>query len=330
MKNIAIVGCTGAVGKEIIEVLFDRNFPVENIDLFASPRSAGKTQATPYGDKVIKEYNAEEVSTYDIVMLAVSGDFAKAERAALIAGQAIVIDQSSAFRMDQSTPLIVPEVNPEALGNAQFIANPNCTTAIAAVALWPLHRAFGIKKAIVSTYQATSGGGQEAMDELTEQSRKYLEGNEVTCRKFAHPIPFNLIPHIDAFQGNAYTKEEMKVAWETQKIFNAPEIAISCTAVRIPTFRSHCESITLETEKAITPQAARELLSTAAGVDVVDDTANNQYPMPLTSTKKYNVEVGRIRQSIVFGDHGLDLFVSGDQILKGAALNAVQITELLI
>lgn len=337
--KIGVVGATGAVGAEMIRVLHDRSFPVSELHLFASERSAGSVIDTPFGEQTIELFSVEAAREMDIVFLAVSGSFAK-EHAPAIAdqegpstssGQApFVIDNSSAFRYDDAIPLVVPEINASVIGDAKLIANPNCTTAIAAVALWPLHQVFGLKKVIVSTYQATSGGGQPAMDELREQSKNYLAGEEVTCDKFAYPIPFNLIPQIDVFQENGYTKEEMKVTWETRKIFGLLELPVSCTAVRIPTFRAHAESITIETEKEITPEAAREILASAAGVELADDTANNRYPMPLTSTEKYDVEVGRIRQNIVFGDHGLDLFVCGDQILKGAALNAVQIAEVVV
>jgi aspartate-semialdehyde dehydrogenase len=224
---------------------------------------------------------------------------------------------------------VIPEINPEAAKNSKLIANPNCTTAILAVALYPLYKNFGIKKAIVSTYQATSGAGAEGMAELEAESKKYLAGEEVKNEFFAHPIPFNLIPHIDKFQENGFTKEEMKVTWETRKTFGDPDLKISCTAVRIPTFRAHAEACTIETEKPITPEAAREILAAAPGVKVVDDPEKLEYPMPLNATKKYNVEVGRIRSSLVF-ENGLDFFVCGDQLLKGAALNAVQIAELLV
>jgi aspartate-semialdehyde dehydrogenase len=230
-------------------------------------------------------------------------------------------------------PLIVPEVNGDVLlerdwKSGGIIANPNCTTAIAVMALNPLHKAFGIKRAIVSTYQATSGAGAKGMSELEHSTRDALEGKPVKNEVFVHPIAFNLIPHIDAFQSNGYTKEEMKVLWETQKIMRDDTVRVSCTAVRIPTMRAHAEAITLELTRPAKPDEARAVLRDAPGVDLVDDPANNLYPMPLTSSGKYNVEVGRVRQSLVF-DGGLDLFVCGDQLLKGAALNAVQIAEYL-
>ena len=325
--KVGIIGATGAVGIEMVQVLKDRDFPIAELHLFASERSAGKKLDTPFGEIEVELFSVEATKKMDFVFMAVSGDFAK-EFAPQIATEdgAIVIDNSSAFRYDENIPLVVPEINPDEAKKGKLIANPNCTTAILAVALFPLYKEFGIKRAIVSTYQATSGAGAEGMAELETESKKYLAGEEVKNDFFAHPIPFNLIPHIDKFQENGFTKEEMKVTWETRKIFGNPDLKISCTAVRIPTFRAHAESCTIETEKPISPEAARELLKNSAGVKVVDDPENNAYPMPLNVTKKYDVEVGRIRASLVF-ENGLDFFVCGDQLLKGAALNAVQIAE---
>ncbi|HYG85771.1 MAG TPA: aspartate-semialdehyde dehydrogenase [Azospirillum sp.] len=329
--RVAIVGATGAVGREMIDVLHRRNFPVGELRLLASGRSAGKVVETPYGAITLQEYSLDLVKDCDVVLLAVSGDFAKAHAPAIAAAGPLVIDNSSAFRYDPEIPLIVPEINAHAYDPAKrLIANPNCTTAIAVVALGPLHKAFGLKRVIVSTYQATSGAGAEGMAELEEQTRNQLEGKPVTHAVFRHPIPFNLIPQIDAFQDNGYTKEEMKVTWETRKILGVPDLALSCTAVRIPTYRAHSEAITIETIQPVTPDAARRVLSDAPGVKLTDDPANGVYPMPLNASGQFDVEVGRIRTNLVFGDHGLDLFVCGDQLLKGAALNAVQIAELAL
>lgn len=328
--SIGIVGCTGAVGKEMISVLHDRKFPVSKLHLFASERSAGKVQQTPFGDITIEEFSLEKAKDLDYILLAVSGGFSKQYARKLAEGKTIVIDNSSALRLEDDVPLVVPEINAQDARGKKLIANPNCTTAILAVALYPIHKAFNCKKVIVSTYQATSGGGAPAMEELREQTENYLAGKPVQNEKFAHPIPFNLIPQIDVFQDNLYTKEEMKVTYETQKIFHEPEMKISCTAVRIPTFRAHAEAVTIETEKEITPAGVREALQGASGVEITDDPENLIYPMPLTSTKKYNVEAGRIRQSIVFEKNGIDFFVCGDQLLKGAALNAVQIAEIFV
>jgi aspartate-semialdehyde dehydrogenase len=227
-------------------------------------------------------------------------------------------------------PLVVPEINGEETKKSKLIANPNCTTAIGLMALWPLHKLFGLKKIIMSTYQAASGAGQPGMDELKEGTKVVLEGGTATNQIFAHPLPFNVIPHIDKFQDNGYTKEEMKVTWESRKICGlADDFPVSCTAVRIPTIRAHSESIIVETEKKVDVAAARKALADAPGVKLVDDVSNNQYPMPLTATGQYDVEVGRLRQSLIFGDHGLEFFVCGDQLLRGAALNAVLVAEVM-
>jgi aspartate-semialdehyde dehydrogenase len=326
--RVGVIGATGAVGKELVEVLGRRRFPVTKLRLFASGRSAGTRVATPFGETTIEEFTPERAREVDLALLAVSGDFAKAHAPGLVEGGVVVVDNSSAFRLEQNVPLVVPEVNAAAVGDARLIANPNCTTAILVVALAPLHRAFGLKRVIVSSYQAASGAGAEGMTELEEESRRVLvEGAEPRAKVFAHPLAFNLIPHIDAFQPNGYTREEMKVAWETRKIMGLPELPVSCTAVRVPTMRVHAEAVTIETVEPVTPEAARAVLAKAAGIKVVDDPAKSLYPMPITATGADDCEVGRVRQSLVFGTHGLDFFVCGDQLLKGAALNAVQIAE---
>ncbi len=332
LRKVAIVGATGAVGREMVQVLHRRNFPVGELRLLASGRSAGKVMETPYGAIALQEYTLDLVKDCDVVLLAVSGDFAKAQAPAIAAAGPLVIDNSSAFRYEPEIPLIVPEINASAFDPAKhrLVANPNCTTAIAVVALGPLHKAFGLKRVIVSTYQATSGAGAEGMAELEEQTRNALDGKLVRNSVFRHPIPFNLIPQIDAFQDNGYTKEEMKVTWESRKILGLPDLALSCTAVRIPTYRAHSEAITIETLQPVTPDAARRVLADASGVKLTDDPVNGVYPMPINASGQFDVEVGRIRNNLVFGDHGLDLFVCGDQLLKGAALNAVQIAELAL
>ena len=326
--RVGVIGATGAVGRELVEVLGKRRFPVTKLRLFASGRSAGTRVKTPFGEITIEEFRPELARDLDLALLAVSGDFAKAYAPGLVAAGVTVVDNSSAFRLDDNVPLVVPEVNAAAVGHARLIANPNCTTAILVVALAPLHAAFGLKRVIVSTYQAASGAGAEGMAELERESRRVLvEGDKAQNDVFAHPLAFNVIPHIDSFQPNGYTREEMKVVWETRKIMGLPDLPISCTAVRIPTMRVHAESVTIETVRPIPPDAARAVLRAAAGVKVVDDPAARLYPMPLTATGQDDCEVGRIRQNLVFGDHGLDFFVCGDQLLKGAALNAVQIAE---
>merc|ERR1712216_353035 len=238
-----------------------------------------------------------------------------------------VIDNSSKFRYDPNIPLVIPEINGKLAKGSKLLANPNCTTAIALIALYPLFKKFGLKKMIMSTYQAASGAGAPGMNELKDGVAAYAKEEEVENKVFAHPLPFNVIPHIDVFQDNMYTKEEMKVTWETRKIMDLPDLPVSCTAVRIPTFRAHAEAITIETDKPCPPDEARALLAASPGVKLADSPSDNVYPMPLTASTKYDVEVGRVRQSEVFGECGLDLFVCGDQLLRGAALNAVLVAE---
>ena len=242
-----------------------------------------------------------------------------------------MIDNSSAFRMEDDVPLVVPEVNPEDVKwNKGVIANPNCTTAIMLVAVAPLHRAGKLRRLVASTYQAASGAGAKGMQELIDQTRQILNGEPIEPKAFAHRIAFNLIPHIDVFQPNGYTKEELKMVNESRKMLHDPTLLITCTSVRIPALRAHSESLNLEFEKEITPDEARAILAAAPGVTVVDDPAAKRYPMPADATEKYDVLAGRIRQDISRTDkRGLEMFVSGDQLLKGAALNAVQIAELL-
>jgi aspartate-semialdehyde dehydrogenase len=260
-------------------------------------------------------------------------------------GKTIVIDNSSALRYDEDVPLVIPEVNGLSTLKATttLVANPNCTTAVGLMALAPLHEKYGLKRVIVSSYQATSGAGVNGMYELVDQTKQVLADQSFTSnvqsgivptklepKTFVYPIAFNLIPQIDKFQENGYTKEEMKVTWEMRKILDVPELPVSCTAVRIPTLRAHSEAITIETEKPCNAKEAQQVLSSAIGVKLVDDPSKNQYPMPLTASGADDVEVGRVRQSLVFGQNGLDLFVSGDQLLRGAALNAVLIAEMIL
>lgn len=336
-KTVGICGATGAVGIEIISVLAARNFPVKKLVLFASARSAGKVVPTPFGDVKIDLFSVAKAAKLDYVFLAVSGDFSLqfAQELASKPNGPVVIDNSSAFRYDPAIPLVIPEINGavllamKAAAAPKLIANPNCTTAVAAMALWPLHCEFHITKLIVSTYQAASGAGAEGMQELRDGAHAFLAGNALTNKVFAHPLPFNLIPHIDKFQANGYTKEEMKVAWETRKIFDEPTLRVSCTAVRVPILRAHSEALSIETARPVNLARARELLAQADGVDFVDNPDRLEYPMPMNATSKFNIEAGRVRESLVFGDHGLELFVSGDQLLRGAALNAVLIAEFL-
>lgn len=330
MKKIALCGASGVVGQETLHCLKKLNFPVEKIVCFASPRSAGKKLETPFGNLKIQAFSLEKCQNFDFVFLCVSGDFSQKFARPLSEQNGVVIDNSSAFRYENDIPLIIPEINPETAKGAKLIANPNCTTAILDIVLYPIYKEFGLKRTIVSTYQATSGGGKAAMDELESETRNYLANKKVSHQKFTHPIPFNLIPAIDVFQENLYTKEEMKVTWETRKIFGNKDLKISCTAVRIPTFRAHAESVTIQTKKPIDLKRVREILTQASGVKLTDDPTNQIYPMPLTVSKNFEVEVGRIRKNEVFDNYGLDFFICGDQLLKGAALNTVQIAQLFL
>jgi len=327
---IGIVGCSGAVGQEMLKCLEARDFQTETVRLFAK-RSAGTKVQTKFGEVTIEPFSVEAAQQCDVVLMAVSGDFSREFSPQIQGGpkSTTVIDNSSAFRMQDDVPLVVPEINGGANSTKGIIANPNCTTAIGAMALWPLHEKFGLKKVIMATYQAASGAGAEGMAELENGLEAYFKTGKVSKNEvFAYQLPFNIIPQIDVFQENGYTKEEMKVTWELQKIFNlGDDVKVSCTSCRVPTLRAHSESIVIETERPITPEAAREALSQMPGVKVVDDPSTLTYPTPLNVTGKFDVEVGRIRQSIVYGDHGLEFFVSGDQLLRGAALNAVLIAE---
>eukprot|EP00284_Hemiselmis_tepida_P009667 CAMPEP_0174918498 /NCGR_PEP_ID=MMETSP1355-20121228/3106_1 /TAXON_ID=464990 /ORGANISM="Hemiselmis tepida, Strain CCMP443" /LENGTH=424 /DNA_ID=CAMNT_0016163673 /DNA_START=6 /DNA_END=1280 /DNA_ORIENTATION=- len=335
--KVGICGATGAVGKEIIGVLEKRGFNVGELRLFGSARSAGREVETKFGKVTIEDFDLARARELDVVFVSVSGDFSKEWCDKMAEGDdgTVVIDNSSAFRYEKDVALCVPEINADAArkGTRKVIANPNCTTAIGIMALWPLHKKYGLKKVLMSTYQAASGAGAEGMAELFDGAKAVVDGPEGTVapnKHFAHPLPFNLIPHIDVFQDNLYTKEEMKVTWECQKIMDLPDLPVSCTSVRIPTFRAHAETIVIETEKPINPDEARKLLAEAPGCVLVDDPKGLKYPMPLTASKAYGVEVGRVRQSVVFGEKGLEFFVCGDQLLRGAALNAVLVAESLM
>ena len=329
--HVAVAGATGAVGVEMVKTLEKRNFPVKSLKLLASARSAGKTMKFKGEDVVIEEMKHDSFKGVDIALFSAGGDISREYRPFVVDAGAVMIDNSSAFRMDDDVPLVVPEVNAEDIKlHKGVIANPNCTTAIMLVAVAPLHRAKGLRRIVAATYQAASGAGAKGMHELVEQTREVLEGKPAQPKAFAHQIAFNLIPHIDAFKENGYTKEELKMLNESRKMLHLPELLVSCTCVRIPVLRAHSEALNLEFENEITPEEARAIIAAAPGVQLVDDPANKRYPMPLDATEKYDVLCGRIRQDISRHDkRGLDIFVSGDQVLKGAALNAVQIAELL-
>jgi len=327
--NIGIFGITGMVGKELLKVLFDRSFPIKDLRVYASERSVGKKVETPLGTKTVANADTADFSDLDLALFAIGGGWPRENAPKAVTSGCYVVDNSSSFRYDDTVPLVIPEINADAIGESKLIANPNCTTAIAAIPLWQLYKNFGLNKVLISTYQATSGAGNGGMAELEQETRRVLAGEKAGCDIFRHPIAFNVIPHIDTFQDNLYTREEMKVVWETRKIFGDQDIPISCTCVRIPTMRAHSESIVVETKKPVTPEAARSIFEKTDGIVVKDNIEECVYPMPLTASEKYDVEVGRIRQNLVFGEKSLEFFVCGDQILKGAALNAVQIAEVV-
>lgn len=330
--KVAIVGVSGAVGQEFLRVLDEQNFPIDELVLFGSERSAGKTYT----------YRGKE---YTVQLLQHNDDFKGVDFAFVSAGAgvsrdfaetitkhgAIMIDNSSAFRMDENVPLVVPEVNGEDAFNTPkgIIANPNCTTAIMVVALKPLNDISPIKRVHVATYQAASGAGAVAMQELENQYAEILAGKTPTVEKFAHQLAFNLIPHIDVFLDNDYTKEEMKMYHETKKIMHAPDLDVSATCIRVPVMRAHSEAVWVETEDPISVEAARKAFEAAEGLVVVDEPAAKKYPMPLDAAGKDPVYAGRLRKDIA-NPNGLTFWLVGDQIKKGAALNAVQIAQYMI
>ncbi|MBC8481942.1 MAG: aspartate-semialdehyde dehydrogenase [Planctomycetes bacterium] len=330
--NLAIAGVTGAVGKEFLAILEERDFPFSSIKMLASHRSAGKKIQFKSKEYTVQEMTKDSFEGVDIALFSAGGSRSKEFAPAAVKAGAVVVDNSSAFRMDPNTPLVIPEVNPEKIAeNKGIIANPNCSTIIANVPVWPLHKANPIKRMIVSTYQAASGAGQAAMDELAAQSQEILDGKEPTCNAFPYQIAFNVFSHNAPMMPNGYNEEEMKMVNETRKIFSCPQIAITCTCIRIPVMRAHCESINLEFTDPMTPDQVRDLLSTAPGVALIDDRENNRFPMPIDATDKDPIFVGRIRQDESLPENrGINLWVAGDQIKKGAALNAVQIAEKLI
>ncbi len=327
--NVGLVG-VGAVGTEMIKVLKERRFPCGKVQVFASRDREETILGETYQ---VKKATPESFNGLDIVLFAGKTDVAIELKDAVVRAGAKMIDNSRAFRQDPDVPLVVPQVNPEDLDwNKGVIANPNCTTAIMLEAVAPLHKAKGLKRLIASTYQAASGAGAPGLAELENQIRDYAAGRPLTVKAFQHQLMYNLIPHIDKFDmTNGYTLEELKMRNEARKMLHHPDLRLSCTCVRVPIARAHSESLNLEFENDITPDEAREILRGAEGVKVVDDPLNNLYPMPLDATAKYDVLAGRIRQDLSRDDRkGLEMFVSGDQLLRGAALNAVEIAEHLI
>jgi len=329
--HVAVVGATGAVGETMLAILAERNFPIATLSLLASSRSAGGD--IEFDGKKIK---VQDLATFDpigvdIALFSAGGSVSKEFGPKFAAAGAVVIDNSSAFRYDDDVPLVVSEVNPEALKNRPrgIIANPNCSTMQMLVALAPLHRQYGIQRINVATYQSVSGGGRSALEELGKQTGQLLSFQEIDPQRFPVQIAFNLIPHIDDFQDNGFTKEEMKLVWETRKILGDDSILVNPTAVRVPVFYGHSEAVTIETRDKVTPDAARELLSRSPGVEVVDKHEAGGYPTPVTHASGTDaVYVGRIREDLSH-PRGLNLWIVSDNIRKGAALNAVQLAELV-
>ena len=330
--KVAIVGASGAVGQEFMRVLAEQNFPMDELLLFGSKRSAGRTYNYQGKDIVVKELqHNDDFKGVDIVFASAGAGTSKEFAETITKHGALMIDYFSAFRMDTDVPLVVPEVNGADAFNAprRIIANPNCTTIQMVVALKPLNDISKIRRVHVATYQAASGAGASAMQELVNQYAEIGAGKPATVEKFAYQLAYNVIPHIDVFQDNDYTKEEMKMFNETRKIMHEPEICVSAMCVRVPVLRAHSEAIWIETERKITPAEAREAFSKAEGIVVVDNPAEKLYPMPLDVAGKDPVYVGRIREDLA-NENGLSFWLVGDQIKKGAALNAVQIAQYII
>jgi len=329
--HVAVVGATGAVGNEMIKILEERNFPVGKLKLLASERSLGKSLEYKGESLPVEVLKEDSFTGVQIGLFSAGGSIS--EKFAPLAAQAgcVVVDNTSAFRMVPDIPLVVPEVNPEAIAlykNRGIIANPNCSTIQMVVALKPIHDAVRIKRIVVSTYQAVSGTGKKAIEELSEQTRALLSFQDPVVKVYPHQIAFNCLPQIDVFVDNGYTKEEMKMINETRKIMNDPSIAVTATTVRVPVFYAHSESVNIETEKKITPQEVRDLLAKAPGVIVVDDPQQRLYPMAIHAAGKDETFVGRIREDESI-PNGINMWIVSDNLRKGAALNAVQIAEIL-
>ncbi|CAI0457420.1 unnamed protein product [Linum tenue] len=372
--SVAVVGVTGAVGQEFLSVLTDRDFPYRSIKMLASKRSAGKQMTFEGRNYTVEELTADSFDGVDIALFSAGGSISKQFGPAAVEKGTIVVDNSSAFRMVDGVPLVIPEVNPQAMhgikvgmGKGALIANPNCSTIICLMAATPLHQRAKVLRMVVSTYQAASGAGAAAMEELELQTREVLEGKPPTCNIFSQQVcpfgdallsylcsffivfscftseademvfagcvqyAFNLFSHNAPVQPNGYNEEEMKLVKETRKIWSDLDVKVTATCIRVPVMRAHAESVNLQFEKPLDEDTAREILKNAAGVVVIDDRASNHFPTPLEVSNKDDVAVGRIRQDLSQeGNHGLDIFVCGDQIRKGAALNAIQIAEMLL
>jgi aspartate-semialdehyde dehydrogenase len=328
--HVAVVGATGAVGIEMIKTLEKRKFPVGKLTLLASARSAGKKLTFQGAETKVKELTKDSFAGIDIALFSAGGGISREFAPAAAQAGCVVIDNSSAFRMDDNVPLVIPEINAaDVKWHKGIIANPNCTTAVTLMALYPLHQAFGCKRIFASSYQAVSGTGAKAIAELERQVFQVVKGQSVTREVYPHQIAFNVLPHVDSFLPSGYTKEEMKMQNEGRKIMHHPTFQASVTCVRVPVYRAHSVAVSAEFQKPVTVETAREVLKKAPGLQVIDDPAKNEYPQPLYLAEQYDCAVGRIRKDCAM-DNGLCFWVSGDQLLKGAALNAVQIAEELV
>ena len=329
--NVAVAGVTGAVGQEFLTLLAERQFPAASYRFLASSRSAGKKMTFLQQEYTIEELTQDSFHDIDIALFSAGGSISKKFAPAAAQAGTVVVDNSSAFRMAENVPLVIPEINPQMVREHQgIIANPNCSTIIGIVPVWPLHQANPVRRMVVSTYQAVSGAGWQAMEELKRLTRDVLDGKEPQPEAFKHSCAFNVFSHDSDIGPNGYNVEEMKMVHETHKIFDCPDIAITCTCVRVPVLRTHCESINLEFTEPMEIEQAVDLLHRAPGVTIVDDWETNHFPMPLEATGQDDILVGRIRQDESLPDkRGINLWVAGDQLRKGAALNAVQIAELL-
>ncbi|MHB8519415.1 MAG: aspartate-semialdehyde dehydrogenase [Limisphaerales bacterium] len=328
--HLAVIGATGAVGLEIIKTLEKRNFPVRQITFLASARSVGRKLPFRGQEITLRELTKDSFAGIDIALFSAGGGISREFAPVAAKAGCVVVDSSSAFRMDPAVPLVIPEVNADDLKQHQgIIAKPNCTTAVTLMALYPLHRAFGVKRIIASSYQAVSGSGAQGIAELRRQVEQIVGGQPVTREVYPHQIAFNVLPQVDAFLPNGYTKEEMKMENEARKIMHHPTFRASMTCVRVPVYRAHSVAVSAEFEKPVSVEAAREVLSQAPGLDVVDAPEKAEYPLPLYAAERDNCQVGRLRRDCAL-DNGLCFWVVGDQLLKGAALNAVQIAEELL
>ena len=333
--HVAIIGATGAVGQELLHVLERRSFPVASLRPIGSSRSAGKSVRFRDESIRVQELGSQSFDKIDIAFFSAGGEISRKYVPLACQADAIAIDNSSVFRMEPHVPLVIPEINAEDVrGHRGLIANPNCTTAVALMALYPLHRVFGVRRIFAASYQAVSGSGTRAIEELKRQTKSAVHEREsrpmstTPATVYPHPIAFNLLPHVDSFLESGYTKEEMKIQNEGRKIMHLPQFHASVTCVRVPVYRAHSVAVNAEFEQPVSIERAREVLAKAPGIELVDEPQSNRYPMPLNVTGKDNCQVGRVRVDCAL-ENGLSFWVSGDQLLKGAALNAVQIAELL-